>query len=513
MKLEHEIGISDNFFRLGGHSLSAVRLIGIIEKRLNYQISLKTIFDHPTIESLSEFLQEVKPQKLAWNPISIIIGKSHYPITLPQSSIWLAGIQGEKSIAYNMFVSYDIEGILDRIALERAFKEVINKYEVLRTNIVQFNDVPYQKITSEESIYFEIDQFVIDDSEVEVKLENYVNQEFDLECDLLLRVGVFQKAGGDSILTCVTHHVIMDGWSLELLINEITERYKSIITRASFSEDVLKFQFKDYAVWQHEQEFISEPVNHQFWKEYLSGYQWKRLITPDHDSFNKNYSGTFYHFKWDHNFLKNLEKVVLEQKSTLHTILTSALYVLIYRMEKLEDICLGTINSGRPYSELHNQIGMFVKTLPLRMKISSDQIFSELAQKLQEDLLSLDLHQDIPKEILNVLRLEAIIVLQNQNFEIGRINLSDELVLKYYPIRTKYNRLPLLINFSVTEKYLSGVIHYDTGKFEEGTIEVLILKYKKILDNVIFNANILVGDIDIDLPFEKEKTIDIDFGF
>ncbi|WP_108802878.1 non-ribosomal peptide synthetase [Aquimarina sp. Aq107] len=512
LETKSEIGITDNFFRLGGHSLNAVRLIGKIEKELGYQISLKTIFDHPTIVLLSSYLELKEAQEIKSIPRTTI--RSYYPITLPQYAIWLASFQSEKSVAYNMFRSYRVKGDFDHVLLEKVFRNIINKYETLRTNFVEFKGVPHQIIRPSEETLFKIDRFFVNNIDLKNELKEYANHEFDLKDETLVRLGMFETETGDCYLLFVTHHIMMDGWSLEVLINDVIEKYTSLTSGISLQQEKLSLQFKDYAVWQHNIELDNKNDNYRFWKQYLNNYQWRSLVSYDQDEkLSKKYSGSFYHFNWDKTFLEKLNQIALSQKTTLHTLLAAAFNILIYKMEGLSDICIGTINSGRPFSDLHSQIGMFVKTLPLRLRIKPDQLFTDMLQNVQEDMLTIDKHQDIPEEILSSLRLEAILVLQNPTFNYEKIEINQDFSLEFNTVDAKYNRLPLLVSFSINEKHLHGSIYYDTSKYEIETIELLVLKYKKILEELVHNSNISINDINADLAFEQEKAIEIDFSF
>ncbi|GAA4271388.1 amino acid adenylation domain-containing protein [Aquimarina gracilis] len=512
LKIDTQIGIEDNFFRLGGHSLNAVRLIGKIEKNLGYQISLKTIFDHPTVQSLTSFLKEKESQNLEAIPLAQ--ENTHYPITLPQYAIWLASFQSEKSVAYNMFRSYNVEGKFDLSLLEEAFKKTIEKYEALRTNFLEIDGSPCQVIKSNDDIFFKADHFIVEDSKLKKELETYANHEFDLKKETLIRLGLFETTKGYKTLLFVTHHIIMDGWSLEVLIKEVVDSYGLLIVGSDKKRKKPDIQFKDYATWQHKIEQESKPANRKFWKDYLNNYKWESLISYDKDeSLSKKFSGSFYHFNWDKMFLNKLNETALSQKITLHTLLATTFNVLIHKMQKLDDICIGTINSGRPFSDLHSQIGMFVKTLPLRSKIHPDQLISDFFEQVQKDMLAIDEHQDIPEDILSKLRVEAILVLQNPTFNYEKIEVSHDFVLKFNPVNAKYSRLPLLFSFSINEKHLNGSVYYDTSKYETATIELLTQKFKKTLEAVINNPFVSINELDIALDFEKQETIEIDFSF
>lgn len=512
LKTNRNISVEDNFFRLGGHSLNAVRLIGKINRNLGYQISLKTIFDYPSVRSLSDFLSKTELKREESIPLAKI--DSNYPLILPQYAIWLASFQSEKSIAYNMFRSYKVEGNFNLDILEQAFKITLNKYEALRTNFVEFNGSPRQTIKSFQEIIFKADHFVIESSEIKKELEAYANYEFDLSNEVLLKLGLFETTTGDKILLFVTHHIIMDGWSLEVLIKEVVDSYRAQASGTKLQVRNLPIQFKDYASWQHKMELESKSSNRKFWTNYLKNYNWKSLISYDKDPLiNQKYSGNFYHFDWNKMFLTELNDMALDHKITLHTLLATTFNILIYKMKNLSDICFGTINSGRPFSDLHNQIGMFVKTLPLRTSLASNDLVADIFQRVQGDMLAVDTHQDIPEDILSTLRLEAILVLQNPTFNYEKIEVDKDFVLKFQPVDAQYNRLPLLVSFSVNETNLHGSVYYDSGKYEVETIELTVQKFKKTLEQILIDPFTSIEDLDITLELEKERVIEIDFNF
>ncbi len=510
LELEKPISSTESFFELGGHSLNAVKLISRIEEYLSYRISLRTIFDFPTIKTLSKYLENEEKQE--YSPIQPIEKKSFYNVLSSQYSIWLASQERKRSIAYNMSEAFRVDGNIEESLLEKAFQKVVDKYEILRTNFIEINGVPYQRVNLENTVSFKIDKFLIEHY-TQQTLEDYMDQEFDLENQLLLRIGIFQKTNGDKILLFVTHHIIMDGWSLEILIKEVLAVYASLSAKKDLEEQALHFQFKDYTNWQEKTKNTHAKLNNQFWQQYLSGYEWKNLIQFDQDPLVENYMAAFKDFNLEAKIFQRLNEITVKQKITLHTLLVSIFNVVIHKIQGHNDICLGTINSGRQFPDLHSQIGMFAKTVPLRSKINRDQLFSEYVQNVQLDLLSLDTYQDISDTINNNMRLDALLVLQNPTFSYDQVYVNENLSLTSCSIDSKYSRLPLLINFSVQKQELKGKIQYDTDKYEKETIEILILKYEKIIEQIINNMDVSIKNIDTDLEFEKEKIIEIDFSF
>ncbi|MBC8756859.1 amino acid adenylation domain-containing protein [Kordia sp. YSTF-M3] len=511
LKLERNIGLNENFFELGGHSLNAVKLINKIEKEFQNTLSLKTIFDKPTLQEVARYLT-TNTQK-SHRKIVVQEKKPYYPITSPQYAIWIASLAPEKSIAYNMFAAYAIEGKIDKETLHYAFLKTINKFEILRTNFIEVNGVACQKVLDIQDVAFKIDEFETSVAASKNKLREYVNSEFDLENELLFKVGLFKDEEGKETLVFAAHHLIMDGWSLEVLIKEIAQYYKAAFDKKNVHEEKLNFQFKDFVAWQNTVQANNEERNSQYWSNYLADYSWNNLIPYDKEYSNKEYTGSFYLFDWNLNLLEPLNKLVLKQKVSLHSLLVVAFNVLLHKLYEHTDICVGTINSGRVFSELNDHIGMFVKTLPLRTKINENQSFSELLRETHDNILVIDEHQDMSQTIMNELRLEAIIVLQNQTYDYDNIYLSETVTVRRYPIDAKYNRLPLLIDFSVNENFFHGSIYYDTEKYNSETIALLVLKLEILLKEVVENPDVLIKDINIDLDFEKEKIIDIDFNF
>jgi surfactin family lipopeptide synthetase A len=510
LQLPEPVGAQDNFFAIGGHSLNAVKLLGRIEKQMGFHLTLKDIFERPIIKDLASYLEGgYVPKTNLHIPLT---QQEFYPVTQPQYAIWLAGLQGEKSVAYNMFMAFEVKGELDYELLQQVFKKIIEKHEALRTNFIEYNGYPHQKISMLDKARFATDLFEIGDEYIDKSLEEYVNQKFALDHDLLLRIGIFKGYNDKNILAFVTHHIVMDGWSLEILIKEVVERYQAAITGKALIDKVLKFQFKDYANWQEKLERSSKANNAEFWQSYLKHYTWKNLVPYDHTIPTNKNGGTYHHFNWDSNFLSVLEGLASRLKVTLHNLLVGAFYATLYSCYDLQDICIGTINSGRSYAELHNQIGMYVKTLPLRIQLGANMQFSDLALTVQNNMLLIDKHQDIPQEIFSNIRLEAILVLQNQTFDYENIQINDRLKLSHYPVNPTFNRLPLLINFTKTEGGLHGSVHYDTGKYQPESLELLIIRFEKMLNEIIANNGLLLGELDIYLPFEEED-MEIDFNF
>jgi len=511
LDLENRPEVNDNFFAMGGHSLNAVRLLNLIERELQFRTPLKAVFDHPDIKSLAEYLVNLRPQNV--RPITQIAIKPTYPVTPSQYAIWLAGQGRHKSVAYNMSAAYHMEGTIDVSLLALIFQTLIDTYEILRTNFVEFQGYPHQKIVPVEETSFSVDIIHAQESSVEKAIQRYIHKEFDLVHERLLRAGIINGAGDQSYLVFSTHHLVMDGWSLELLIKKVVELYRASNSKIKKPKDRLRFQFKDYAAWLCDVQKEYESGNNEFWNDYLRGYQWKQLIPFDIEKDRDDGRGALFHFQWDAQLLEGLKTLASSYQCSLHSLLVATLKVLICKMNGHTDICIGTVNSGRAFPESDEQLGMFVKTLPLRTKLKLNQNFSKLLGVIHENLLLIDEHQDLPESNIRSLRLDILLVLQNPSFNYQSIDLGKDLKLTALTDTVAYSRLPLLLNFIEFEGKLNGSIHFSTDKYSLELIEIIIQKYKKLLQFICVNPNTIIEDIDINLAFENEKTIDIDFKF
>ncbi|RKR04570.1 amino acid adenylation domain-containing protein [Flavobacterium sp. 90] len=505
------ISVNDNFFALGGHSLNAVKLIGLIAKHLSFTINLKTVFDYPTIELLASYLQELKPSQS--NALSVSEFKDFYDLTPSQYSIWLASQQKNSSIAYNMAAGYSVDGIINLDKVKKSINKIISRHEILRTNFIEIGGASYQKINAFENVRLEISIHKLKSEKVGETISQLVNSEFDLETDLLIRVQLLQLETNQFILLFSTHHIIMDGLSLEIFIKEFIENYNESAFPDASNINTLKFQFKDYSEWFNKKVEDNAFKNEEFWKKYLQDYQPKNSFDKDFSIEGNQQRGSKYLFELTRNTTLALKELALKEQVTFYTVLMASLNVLIYKFSKHNDICIGTVSSGRNIQELNTQIGMFVNTLILRTKMGSKQTFIDLLKSTQNDLLQIDDYQIVPFEKVSQSIFDVMLVYQNPEFSFEDINELNDFNLISYPIDHKFSRMPVVFNLFESNNSLKGIIDYNSDLFEENTIQIIALKYCKILNEIIDNPFMTLGQIDDKLEFEKNKALDFDFNF
>jgi amino acid adenylation domain-containing protein len=510
LNTDQPISVNDNFFVLGGHSLNAIKLIGMIINKLSCDISLKAIFNYPTIESLASYLQELKPNSKLTIPLAE--SKGFYRLTSPQYNIWLASQLHNASVAYNMSAAYSIEGNIDLDKIRNGINSIIKKHEILRTNFIEIDGVPYQKTNPWEENRFSISVQELKNEKIEETVNRLSNAPFDLETDLLVRVQILQVEKSQFILLFSTHHIIMDGLSLEIFIKEFIENYNSNTLDIS-GENPLKIQFKDYSEWFNKVAEDNALKNELFWKNYLQNYQPKDTFDRDFDGkYNQQKAGKYW-FEIVPNITSALKKIAHEQQVTFYALLVAAVNLLIYKFSDQNDICIGTVNSGRNTAELNNQIGMFVKTLVLRTQIKPEQTFADILKSTQNNLLEINDYQDVPFNKFSQSIFDVMFAYQSPDFSFENIEELKGLKLNSYPVKNTYSRMPLVFNLVEKDNKLNGVIDYNTDLFEENSIQIIALRYSEILNEIVKNPLLCVNLINTELEVESNTALDFDFNF
>lgn len=506
LNIKKSISIHDNFFALGGHSLNAVKLAGLITKNLLFNVTLKTIFDYPTIRLLTHYLTTLKPHHKDTIPFSLL--KTDFGITPSQHELWVACQDSQKSIAYNMVAVFEVSGTVFPDEINRALSQLIIENEILRTNFVENRGQVFQKITPEEAVNLSISQVQIEKEQEKEIIKQYINSPFDLEHDLLLKMMLIQTSDNTSTLVFCTHHIIMDGVSLEFLTKEFINNYNH--PDALFKKESI--QFKDYTEWLSAYKDNETALG--FWQKYLSGYVIKETITSDFDLPDKPQNGAHFYDGFTKKETRALKKLAQKQNSTLNTVIMSLLNVLVYKISDDEDIVIGTVNSGRNISDIATMIGMFVKTLPLRVQLNESLDFLTLLKQVQKDMLLVDSHQDFPSQLKKETLFDVLVTYQNPDFSFQETIKMTDAELKYVPVDTNYSRFPLLFNFFESNGKLKVNISYDSNKYEEVTIKFILMTFKNVLAQILKNPALQLSEIEYPLTITDElKEIDFDFNF
>ncbi|MGD0283905.1 MAG: amino acid adenylation domain-containing protein, partial [Dissulfurispiraceae bacterium] len=399
------VGLNDDFFEMGGHSLKAIRIISRIYKIFGVDVSLKEFFGNRTIGKLSGLVH--RKAAGVFTPIGVIPERPQYDLSHAQRRLWILDRMEEYLVAFNIPGAYLIEGELDAHALNRAFQALVERHESLRTTFEDLDGVAVQKVRKDIGFALKVIDLSNDEHEDKVELaRGWAAREaalpFDLSEGPLLRATLIRFDGRRSLLSLVMHHIISDGWSFHVLERELAGLYRSYAEGTHPGLLPLTLQYRDYAVWQNnllQTEMIRE--HREYWRGKLSGELPPLDLPSDLPRPRvKTFNGKTISFEMDDEVAAGLRVTASRHGASLFMLLVTALKVLLYRYTGQQDIIIGTPVAGRNHPDLENQIGFYVNILALRDTIKGSDSFETLIRSVKQTAIEAYDHQDYPFDML-----------------------------------------------------------------------------------------------------------------
>lgn len=519
-----KIGITDNFFDLGGHSLKVGQAINSTFLQLSLSIGFKDFFSHPTIEGISDLLQEDY-----YSSIPQSVSQESYPLTPSQQRLWVISNLEGGSQAYNMPAVVTLNGTIDVEKLESAFKHLIRKYEILRTSFREDDESQSirQFIQPENDFAFkiEIQDFTEKpDEEIESFLQKINHIAFDLEKAPLIRSILIKRSENQYIFFLSMHHLIGDGWSTEILISEIADAYNKLLLHGEIEQKELRIQYKDYAVWLEQvMESSRYKKAEEYWLKQFSG-DISRLDLP---RFESTLSVTAYHgaqaeHVFDKFFLEKIKGFADSKDATLFMALLSGLYALLYRYTNQNDIILGTPVAGRDHPDLEDQIGLFLNTLAIRTVLDENETFASLLMKVRSTVFEAYEHQFYPfdqlidklglkHDQLHAALFDILVVLQNQrqlNFNDGVADLGG-VAIEESTFNRGTSQFDLSFVFTERDEKLVLLIEYNTDRYHLEFINRIFAHFEQLINAAIDQENIVIGSFDLLGAAEKHQVLEV----
>ncbi|MGE5500215.1 MAG: amino acid adenylation domain-containing protein, partial [Syntrophothermus sp.] len=395
------IPLSSSFFSLGGHSLKAIKAVSAIQKELSVNVSLKEFFAHPDILSLSEIIRGRKRE--AVGTIPAVTEAEYYELSHAQKRLWVLDKIEKLKSAYNVPLALLINDTLDINALQSAFDSLIFRNESLRTVFIEKEGAPFQKILGSVKNPVKVLDFSSSDDPDQSALA-YITGEaqraFDLQEFPLIRLYLIKIAPEKQLLFINIHHIICDGWSVNVMVSELFTAYSRYINNsdeaAAPAPDII--QYKDYAAWQNRMINSGENnTDRTYWLEKLGGDISVMDVPADFPRpAVKTYIGKSYYYSFPSDLKNGLDKFILEKRSSLFITLNAAIKVLLHKYTGAEDIIIGSPLAGRNHPDLENQIGCFVNTLALRDSIKPDMTFVEFLEGVKKTSVDAYTYQMYP---------------------------------------------------------------------------------------------------------------------
>lgn len=393
------LGIDDNFFALGGHSLQVVIIIEKISRRLTADISVKDFFTEPTIRSLARIIEERK--ELRRSPIPVATEAADYVLSGAQRRLWLHHEIHGGSREYNVLMGTLLEGDLDESLFLRSFQSVVHRNEIFRTIFVQSEGIPRQRILASANAILNTEDIsgmtAAEQQEIiEARFHELENHFFDLSAGPLLTGRLLKMGAGRHLFIICFHHIITDEWTEYLFVREFAETYRRFRNREAEAAPP-RIQYKDYAEWHEKWLSGSEHDNmRRFWETELSAPLPANPLPADFQPDSHAVEGAEFVFQIDREQATLLEKMAREKEMSLFNIIIASWLSYFAEVSFARDLIMGFPSSGREHPDLVDQMGFFINMLPLRIRLSRDFSFDQVADITKNKFQSVMMNQGYP---------------------------------------------------------------------------------------------------------------------
>ncbi|MEC1933737.1 lichenysin non-ribosomal peptide synthetase LicA [Bacillus paralicheniformis] len=500
-----KIGVHDNFFELGGHSLIGMTLIARIQQEMNVDLQLKDLFQAPTIETLAQAAEKTEKKSAVY--IEAVPDRDTYPVSSAQKRLYvLQQIEGaEKS--YHMPAVLQLEGKLDLKRLESAAQMLIKRHEAFRTTFEIKDGEPVQRIW--EAAELTIDVIDADEQEAEKLIKEFIRP-FDLTKAPLFRMSIIRFTGEKHLLLVDMHHIISDGASVSVLIDEMTKLY------AGEALEPLRIQYKDFSVWQQHLLTERHKVQEEYWLKELAGELPVLTLPADYPRPSiQTFEGSRLSFALKPELVQQLRKLAKETDSTLYMVLAASYSALLSKLSGQSEVIVGSPAAGRPHTDLNRIIGMFVNTLAIRTRPEGDKPFSAFLEEVKETTLGAFEHQDYPFEELieklNIQRdmsrnplFDAVFSMRNADLK----DLSMEgITLKPYDFAHQTAKFDLTLTAAEEDGLLVFEMEYNTALFKHESIERWRGYWVNLLEAVAENPDARLSELSLLDEAEKRRIV------
>ena len=517
-----QIGLNDNFFQLGGHSILATQLISRIRGMLHVDLSLRSIFDAPTLAAQAQEIEMAQRTGQGWQfqPILPVSRESEMPASYAQQRLWFVDKLAPNSAVYNIAATIRLTGELNQPALQQSLDEIISRHETLRTSIAVVNEKPVQIIAPP----LGLEMSVVNLSEMpEAERQSTAGQlageeaerPFDLSRSPLIRVKLLRLAGNDHLLLLTTHHIVSDGWSLEILVRELAALYTSFATGERSTLAELPIQYADFAQWQQSLPVQMLEAQLTYWSRHLDGAAVLDLPIDRPRPPMPSYRGSTQTFLVPASLTESLKELSQREGATLYMILLAAFQTLLHRYSGQDDIVVGTPIANRNRTEIEGLIGFFVNMLVMRSRLSGELKFSELLAQIRESALEAYAHKDLPFErLVEELQSErdlsrhplfqVAFALQPQSaFKLE----LPELQMQLLPYEEKGAKFDLTLLMEETTEGLFGSLSYSTDLFDDSTAARMLEHLQRMLEAIASNPNQRLADLPMVGEAERQQLL------
>ncbi|RSS51183.1 condensation domain-containing protein, partial [Streptomyces sp. WAC06614] len=492
------VSADDSFFDLGGHSLLATRLISRIRTEAGAELTVRALFETPTVAALAAALDGAATARQALVPQD---RPEEVPLSHAQRRMWFLSHFDGPSGTYNLGLSLRLRGRVDASALEAALADLTARHEALRTVFPDTDGRPRQLVLAPADPASRplLHRATVSAPALDEELARAAGEGFDITREIPLRAHLLTLAEDDHVLLVVVHHIAGDGWSLAPLARDLGQAYAARLDGRAPEFTPLPVQYADYTLWQREvlgdeddpASELSRQVDH--WRAALAGLPEELALPTDRPRPARlSYRGETLAFTVPAALRTRLDALARTSGTSLFMVVQAALATLLHRLGAGTDIPLGSPVAGRTDESLDELVGFFVNTLVLRTDLSGDPTFRELLDRVRETDLAAYANQDVPFErlvdALDPERSMARHPLFQVSFQLQNIP-SDQLALPGVevtpqPVRLDTAKFDLSFTLAEGESGLEGSVEYAVDLFDRVTVESLAGRLVAVLEAV-----------------------------
>ncbi|MCU1758991.1 non-ribosomal peptide synthase/polyketide synthase [Pseudomonas sp. 14P_8.1_Bac3] len=506
-----QVGRNDHFFELGGHSLLATQAVSRLRKLSDCPLNLRDLFSHPRLQELAAWMQEQARPVIEMPPLKAHGSKAVAPLSLVQRRLWIAEQLSAGTSAYGMPMALRLRGELSIEHLLGSFAEVVRRHEVLRTAYSQDDEGdPIALIAEQVEVDFPVTDLSAlsrsaqEEHVAQAALDN-ARTPIDLQQAPLWRGRILHLGPNEHVMLFCMHHIISDGWSMGVLINELVQIYDRARADDPTPLPALEVQYSDFALWQQaleEQGVLGQQAG--YWKEQLAGYSGQLplpLDTPRGPV--ASFAGDALQFRLTHELTRALRQRARDAGVTVYSTLLASFQVLLHQVSGAADVLIGADVAGRQQPELERLIGFFVNVLPLRSRFDAALPFSTFLTRTQEALLSALEHQDLPFDMIvdasglprhkgmNPL-VQVLFVMNNLP---GQTRAMGGLSVETLPALETHSKFDMALFVDEEEGQLLGTWQFATTLFGQERIQHLVQAWIALLEQIVADQDIQLGAI------------------
>jgi amino acid adenylation domain-containing protein len=495
---------------------------------------LQELRDHK--QQLIDFLEQATVKE---ELILKVDEQPFYPTTNAQKRIWVLSQFEGGSEAYNISKSFYLKGTVNKDLLEAAFQCAVDRHESLRTRFEVIDGEVVQVVLPE--LKFEL---IGADIEAGADVRKFVEEEeirfrtlpFDLQTDTLFDVKLLQLSDEEFIMYFRMHHIISDGWSLGVLVQEVMQNYSTLAVKGDISPSPLAVQFKDYSHW------LQQKLDGKYSQDAKAFWKTKNLKRVDPLNLPIDYArpqlsdfeGSMQRHELSTGFREAIEKLARTNQTTLFNLYRAALSLCMHKLCNQAEVIIGTPVAGRSHFQLNDQVGLYVNTVPLVSSIRVDRPFTEYLSGLSKDSLSVFKYQDYPLDLVieeeEVVRdtsrnplFDVMIVAQNTALGDGSIDLKNQHGFTLNAIEEFLgnegaeksdfaSKFDITFSFVVEEGNCHFLdIEYKTSLFSSATIQKFYKAFEYVLKQLIDNSALQISEINV-IDKEERQTLLEDFN-